>query len=475
MPMSALHLRRILATFGLVLGVGLLWLGIFRSVEPPMGWVDGLQPTVGHWEVDRVLVVANRNSPASLRVAQYYMRRRRIPPDHLFTLDLPDSTILPIFESISHKTYQQKVEAPLRQFLNQRHWQDQIRYVVLTKGVPLRIKEVPYRDIEGRFLRQNQSLDSTIAALDYKISPIDFRDTEYQQLTGKTIFGLLIPNLYWRQNYPFEHRLTGGYLVTRLDGYREEDALALVDRALQSRPVLTGSILLDAIGQNQSTGDPQVIDIFDPQSCGVDRPTQCQLQLKGAWESFEGDYNNDLRLAQEQIQHQFPQLQVTMAPGQSFVTGADLLGYASWGSNDESFDRRNYQSLQFRSGAIVDTLVSTSGRTFFPTRTGQSLIGDLLRDSQGVTGGRGYIDEPERQGVGSPAILLNEYFSGANLATAFYRSIRFVGWRDIVLGDPLATVVFDPQMLTQMPTQAALSADFSSLPPAPLPWEPRKS
>ncbi|OUC11658.1 MAG: hypothetical protein B0A82_25970 [Alkalinema sp. CACIAM 70d] len=441
----------------------------------PMGWVDGLRPTVGHQDVDRVLVVANHNSPASLRVAQYYLQRRRIPPDHLFTLDLPDSTLLPIFESISYKTYQQKVEAPLRQFLNQRHWQDQIRYVVLTKGVPLRIKGVPYREIEGRFLRQNQSLDSTIAALDYKIPPIEFRDTEYQQLTGKTIFGLLIPNLYWRQNYPFEHRLTGGYLVTRLDGYQEKDALALVDRALQSRPSLTGTVLLDPHGQNQSTGDPQVIDIFDPQSCGVDRPTQCQLQPKGTWESFERDYNNDLRLAQGQIQQQFPQLQVALAPGQSFATGTNLLGYASWGSNDESFDRRNYQSLQFRSGAVVDTLVSTSGRTFFPTRTGQSLIGDLLRDSQGVTGARGYIDEPERQGVGSPTILFNEYFSGVNLATAFYRSIRFVGWRDIVLGDPLATVVFDPQMPPKMPKQAALSAEFPALSSISLPLEPHKS
>ncbi|MBD2329081.1 TIGR03790 family protein [Alkalinema sp. FACHB-956] len=444
--MAYLRLRRIVAALGsllgcLVLGMGLLWLGIAQSRANPMGWI--------HPEVDRVMVVANRNSPTSLRVAQYYMHRRRIPRDHLLTLDLPDSTLLPVFESISHATYQQKVEVPLRQFLARRHWQDQIRYIVLTKGVPLRIKEVPYREVEGQFLRQNQSLDSTIAALDYKIPPIEFRDTEYRQLTGKTIFGLLTPNLYWRQNYSFEHRLTGGYLVTRLDGYREEDALALVDRALQSRPALNGTVLLDPNGHNQSTGESNVIDIFDPQSCGFDRPTQCQLQPKGSWESFDKDYNNDLQLAKIQIQQQFPQLQVTMAPQQSFITGENLLGYASWGTNDESFDRQNYQSLKFRSGAIADTLVSSSGRTFFPTRTGQSLIGDLLRDSQGLTGARGYVDEPERQGIGSPTVLFQAYFSGANLATAFYRSIRFIGWRDIVLGDPLATVVFDPQTQPQ--------------------------
>jgi hypothetical protein len=389
-------------------------------------------------ESARVLVIANRNSPVSLRVAQYYMRLRGIPNENFLTLNLPDSSLIPIFETISYSTYQERVERVLRDFLNRKQLVNQIRYIVLTKGIPLRVKDVTYSLAKGETLKQNQSLDSTLAALDYKIPPIAFKDMEYKE--GKEAFGMLTPNLYWRQTYPFEHRLSGGYLVSRLDGYSEADARALVDRALTQRSGLSGTVLLDPFGSNESSDDPQVIDVFDPKFCTPQVIPHCTPLPKAMVESYGKDYNNDLLLSERLVKGNFPQLQVILAPSRTFASGQNLIAYASWGSNDKFFDLAAYRDLQFLAGGIAETVVSSSGRTFFPTQHGQSLIGDLIANKRGVTGVRGYTDEPELQGIGSPTILFSNYLKGSNLAISYYRSIRFIGWRDLVLGDPLASV-----------------------------------
>ncbi len=414
-----------------LLFVSLIGLGVIRA--NPSSSVSAQS------EATRVLVIANRNSPVSLRVAQYYMQRRGIPTTHCLTLDLPDSSLIPLFESISYPTYQSQIEQPLQSFLNRNHLSDRIRYIVLTKGVPFRVEGVPHLLADGQLLTQNQSVDSTIAALDYKTAAIEFRDST---TPSKELLGMVVPNLYWRQTDLFEHRLTGGYLVTRLDGYTEADTRSLIDRALTPRHVLVGNVLIDPTAKNESSHETQLIDIFDPKSCTPSVISQCSPQSRAMNLSIE-DYNNDLRLSQELVEGAFPNLHVEIAPPKTFVSGQSLIAYASWGSNDPSFRSESYQNLQFLPGAIADTAVSTSGRTFFPNRNGQSQIGDLIARSQGVAGVRGYTDEPQLEAVGSPSVLFSNYLRGANLASAYYRSIRFVGWRDLVLGDPLTTAVFD--------------------------------
>jgi uncharacterized protein (TIGR03790 family) len=427
-PLAKVSLLLILLTL-----LGLFLLGAMKTT--------GLAIVTPDPETERVLVVANRNSPTSLRVAQYYMQRRGIPHQHLVTLDLPDSTIIPAFESISYPTYQKQVEQPVRDFLTRHQLTDRIRYMVLTRGIPLRIKDIPYRLASGAPRTQNQSIDSTLAALDYKSTPIEIKDQDYKKMTGEEIFAVLMPNLYWRQTVPFEHSLTGGYLVTRLDGYSEADARALVDRALTPRPHLSGTVLLDPSINDEITGEPQMVDIFDPAVCTPSVIPNCTPLPRAMREAPGADLNNDLRLTAEMFKTTFAQLPVQVATPQSFATGTDLMAYASWGSNDPVFQLDPYRSLTFLPGAIAETFVSTGGRSFFPTSTGQSMVGDLIRGRQGVTGIRAYIDEPELQGIGSPTLLFSRYFGGANFATACYQSMRFVRWRDVILGDPLAKAV----------------------------------
>jgi len=63
------------------------------------------------------------------------------------------------------------------------------------------------------------------------------------------------------------------------------------------------------------------------------------------------------------------------------------------------------------------------------------MIADLV--AQGITGVKGYTDEPLLQAIASPTIVLDRYTSGYTLAESFYAGSHFVGWTDVVIGDPL--------------------------------------
>ena len=151
-------------------------------------------------------------------------------------------------------------------------------------------------------------------------------------------------------------------------------------------------------------------------------------------ESPYHEFNADMRLAAQELGVRgFPVDLETTAVFAGNMAG--LAGYVSWGSNDRKFDAAAYHSLGFVPGAVCDTAVSTSARTFLPTKGGQSLITDLV--AQGITGVKGYTDEPLLQAIASPSILFRRYTGGGTLAESFYAASRFVGWQDIVIGDPL--------------------------------------
>jgi hypothetical protein len=119
-----------------------------------------------------------------------------------------------------------------------------------------------------------------------------------------------------------------------------------------------------------------------------------------------------------------------------------LKGYCGWGSNDTHFNQGLYNSLTFAPGALAETIVSTSARSFLPTNGGQSMIADLI--TQGVTGIKGYSDEPLIQGVASPSVLFDRYTKGWTLAESFYAASRLVSWMDIVIGDPICRAYKNP-------------------------------
>ena len=186
---------------------------------------------------DRVLVVRNENSPVSQAVAADYAKRRAV--QNVLSVRCQDSAANPGNETISSAAYEQAIEKPLRTFLSAHA---NIDFIVLTKGIPLRIADAPGRGLGNH----RPSLDSYLAALDYEKTP----GAASVRLNDSGFTGTAWANRFWNSSTPFAHAKFGGYLVTRLDGYTEADAKALTTRALAAerqagKSAAGGKVLLD--------------------------------------------------------------------------------------------------------------------------------------------------------------------------------------------------------------------------------------
>ncbi|MFZ4506531.1 MAG: TIGR03790 family protein [Fimbriimonas sp.] len=253
-----------------------------------------------------------------------------------------------------------------------------IDYIVITRG------------IAAKYGSMNFSVDAAIGAMDLNLPEI----TDPKEL-GK------LTSPYYGKAEPFTKAKFGFYLVTRLDGKSTEDALQLIENSLNAKPE-KGPFLFDEAPNRKSKGYGEM-----------------QQQLGEVAELLKP---RGFRVVLDQTD--------------AFV-GSDepLAGYSSWGSNDSSYNAATYRALKFKPGAIAETFVSTSARTFTPTDTGQSLITDLI--SSGVTGVKGYVQEPYLAAMARPTILFDRYTRGFNLAESFYMASPLLRWKDTIIGDPL--------------------------------------
>ncbi|HEV7928013.1 MAG TPA: TIGR03790 family protein [Verrucomicrobiae bacterium] len=366
---------------------------------------------------DEVLLVVNDNSPISKAIAEDYARKRHVK--NIVAVYCQDSALSTDNETITLAAYTQSIESPIRAYLATHK---NMEFIVLTKGIPIRILGAALgscdeHNREPASVRGHPSVDSYLAALDYTNLP----HTIIIDITGSGAIGCAISNRYWNATTPFSHARFGGYLVTRLDGYTEADARALVSRALQAeRGIAHGKVLLDvqpAFGLGDEATQPA--------------PIREKIILR---ESDWSEFNADMRHAHDVLAKRGLPDELDLT--ESFVgQRSNLLGYFSWGSNDPKFSEQAYQTLLFAPGSLSDTAVSTSARTFLATQGGQSLLVDLI--AHGLTCGKGYVDEPLLQAIASPTIALDRYTSGYTMAESFYAASHFVAWEDIVVGDPL--------------------------------------
>jgi uncharacterized protein (TIGR03790 family) len=365
-----------------------------------------------------VLLVYNADSPISTAIAKTYTSRRRVTKT--VAIHCADSAVSTARETISLADYERYIAGPVRSFLAQHQ---EINFVVLTKGVPIRIDggETGSRN-EHTTGNLHPSVDSYLAAMGYRSIKRAVKISIHG--SGADGFGWL--NRYWNQNIPFSHATFGGYLVTRLDGYTQSDAEALVMRSLTADNVTSKNLPEPTV-----LLDVQPIFKFNT----TDVPRQ-PLPVSGPIldESDFGSWNADMVKAGNLLIARGIPTELDLK--ETFVGDrSNLMGYFSWGSNDARYTEKAYESLRFAPGSIGDTAVSTSARTFLHTTGGQSLIADLV--AHGITGVKGYTDEPLLQAIASPSVAMERYTSGFTLAESLYAASRFVGWEDVIIGDPL--------------------------------------
>jgi uncharacterized protein (TIGR03790 family) len=339
---------------------------------------------------DRVLVVVNASSALSRSIGEYYSVKRGIPKQNVCTIKTTSN------ETITRAVYDAEIAATVMTCLKARGLVESILYIVTTGGVPLRVSG-------------SASMTGDAASVDSEITLL------YSVIKGErpSTTGALKNPFYKRREVPFAHPLFPMYLVTRIAGYDLQDAKAIVDRALAAKN--TGKVVLDL----RATGSPDGDDWL--RSAAIFLPSDRVL------------------------------LEETKAP---LYGAVDVIGYASWGSNDPEHKKRK-PGFTWLPGAIVTEFVSTNGRTFqrppdtwniatwkerhlFFAGAPQTLTADYI--SEGASGASGHVYEPYLGFTPRPEILLPAYISGRNLAESYWLSIPALSWQNIVIGDPLCSL-----------------------------------
>jgi uncharacterized protein (TIGR03790 family) len=343
-----------------------------------------------------VLLVINESSASSLEVGEYYAQKKGILRENILRLTTQTS------EQIERQEFERSIEKPVAEWLTRNSMQDRILYIVLTKGIPLRI--------EG-----TSGLRGTSASVDSELTLL------YRKMAGHPIAreGRVL-NPYFlnespvSQAKPFTHERYDVYLVSRLDGYDSADIRKLIDHG--NEPAKEGKILLDGKSDTSEKGD---------------------LWLNRAAEILK--------------EMGFGDRTILDLKADALTDQSGILGYYSWGSNDPAIKKRHL-NLGFVPGSLAAMYVSSDARTLKEPPSDwmvgtwedasthyegspQSLSGDLIRD--GVTGIAGHVGEPYLEATIRPDILFPAYMSGFSLIEAFYLSMPYLSWQTVVIGDPL--------------------------------------
>ncbi len=330
---------------------------------------------------DDVLLIINDNSQNSKDIGNYFKVQRDISDSRTVYINTPDS------ETITLANFNSQIRTPIENFLISNNLIDTINYIVTTKGVPLKITDTPGRSVDSELTLILGSYSGAIG------------------VTGKVL------NPYFNRNEHFSGTKFGIYLVTRLTGYFYSDVKRMIDNS--------------SIADQTNHNGIFVLDVA-PSKDG----TTYQI------------YNNQMRAAKPILE--MKGYTVILDETTTFVTNQNnVLGYVSWGSNDPSYTDNAKPHNTWAPGSLAETAVSSSARTFiYPPVYGQSLIADLI--AEGITGAKGYVYEPYLSAVAHPDILFDRYTDFYNLAESYYMASNYIGWMDVIVGDPKTNIIGYP-------------------------------
>lgn len=362
----------------------------------------------------QVMVVYNKRSDASKRVAEYYALKRGIPDTHLFGVRISDE------ETVTRRNYRKDLETPLWKHLVKEGFfkyskleikpegskrsvkvekieSSRIRYLVLCYGIPLRIAHEPTLEEEDTpYSLQSDKLSYNGAAVDSELALLPLLPEAYIRKgpIENPVFGV--------QEAIEIHPGKGVLMVTRLDGPDEDTAKGLVDKALEAEERgLWGRAYFDL----RSIEDPnyKMGDDWIQQAASVAK--------KAGWETII-DY------APEPIPRSFPLSHVGV--------------YAGW-YNTHVCGPFAESEVEFMPGAFAYHLHSHSATSL---RTpDQNWVGPLL--ARGVTATMGCVAEPYLVFTPQVGAFFVRFFAGFSLAEAAYASQGHLSWQTTVVGDPL--------------------------------------
>lgn len=352
---------------------------------------------------DRVVLLANSDAPDSEAIARHYAQVRGVPASNIIALPMP------VTETISWREFVATVWQPLEDELVRRGWIDaiamdlfdevgrrkyavsghRIAALVVCRGVPLRIANDPslYRDVGP--LTSHQEFRTNQGAVDSELSLL--AKTDYPINAG-------LPNPLYGVEHPSDDALSQVVKVSRLDGPDAQEAMHLVDLAVQAeRRGLLGRAYVDVAGPHKN-GDRWLEAIAS------------RIAALGF----------DLSVSRG------PQT----VPASARMDAPVL--YFGWYTPDLN-GPFSLPGFRFPPGAIAVHIHSFSARTLRSPSEGW--CGPLV--ARGVTATVGNVFEPYLEYLHRPDLLMEALSQGDNLVDAAYYALPMLSWQSIVIGDPL--------------------------------------
>ena len=373
-----------------------------------------------------VLIVVNGQSPMSVAIGEYYRQKRNVPAGNVVTLTVPlaDPNLgnSPQETITTQATFDAQIRTPIQNFLTSNNLVDQILFIVIASGVPVRFtpsSATPSTCVlsYAQYLRDcpRASVDAELAVLFSSLPGAggigQNGEAKNPYYDSNDLFSV------WRNAHPGTPLK---YLVARLTGFQTPvdagtgiptDVKNLIDRASASATI--GTVLVDQ--------DPSL-------SAGLRAANAIWLNpIAPILGGFGIAVTNETTSAYAGNQ-------------------TNLSGYASWGSNANIDPGPPYYGVigantypgTFLPRSIAADLVSTSARTFVtPAFYDQSLSADLIK--LGAAGVAGSTNEPLAMGLARAPVLFRHYFQGGRAIEAFYSAVPYLSWMNVWIGDPLMT------------------------------------
>jgi len=458
----------------------------------------------GQLRPENVLVVYDSSNFESLVTAEYYAGSRSVPDGFgvfagarpgVNVLDLRSVPGVPTITpgTINYSAFVSIFRTPIRNHLLANRLDKTVRCIVLTKGLPHRVRDINFGDAgdspasqQTNFLNNNAtscSVDSELTCLWQDLNAGELGTASDSKADG------LVLNPYWKSGARItsfttaNNRATktwftrsntgptwGGstaagnnsskflagdmMLVARLDGDTIEDIAAMIDRARDIYLNMdTGALLFDQSLTLPGGGS------------GFDLDNQGELLINDG-----NDYEKSAAWLTGTDKRWNPSLvRVDTAGGRAgFVIGPrvqypsqgtletrPIVLLATYGANSASNDglpaspdgtsstTTYVKSFNLASGAIMNSIESYNGRAFGGLGQNPSIPQGQIADfiAAGGTFGVGHVWEPFVWYLPDNYYLVTNFLLGyMTWGEAAWTAIPVLSWQHVVIGDPLAKV-----------------------------------